>query len=208
MSCSALTTALKVSCQISLGRNQSQNEAVVATALSTSTISVSFDKFLLSPYSSTLATGGFGKLVVSGFINSEEDNEAAEKEIEQMAPGSSPRLTHHPKMGATSYIPPRVFEPPSGSKPGPAGPIAFNAPAVNSAKLQATCSNSSSKTADRSRGRMSPFAAGVAGEPGKFTCVATKGEGEDNKSLQAVSYLPVRKELPCDSESIFLTLRE
>jgi hypothetical protein len=69
---------------------------------------------LLSPYSSTLrfqaqnGSGGFGKLIVWGFINA-EDNDATEQKTEQMALGSFPGLAHHPKMGASSYIPPRVL---------------------------------------------------------------------------------------------------
>ncbi len=47
-----------------------------------------------------------------------------------MALGSSPGLAHHPKMGATGYILQRVFEPPSDSKLGPAGPIAVNDPSL------------------------------------------------------------------------------
>ncbi len=98
------------------------------------------------------------------------DNEATEQKTEQMALGSSPGLAHHPKMGATGYILPRVFEPPCDNKLGPAGPIAVNDPA---AKLRGTSGKGTSKTADRSSGRMSPSAAGVAGKPriqrpGKF----------------------------------------
>ncbi len=53
---------------------------------------------------------------------------------------------------------------------------------------------------------MSPSAAGVTGKPriqrpGKFTFEATKGKGKDNKSWLASSYLPVRQELPLDSDS-------
>ncbi len=92
---------------------------------------------LLSPYSSTLAmrtqsdSGGCGKLFVSGFINA-EDNKATEQKTGQTAPASSPGFVHHPKMGAKSYTLLSVFESPtdSNSGPGPAGPIAVNAPAA------------------------------------------------------------------------------
>ena len=98
---------------------------------------------LLSPYSSTLAmqaqnvSGGCEKLIVLGFINT-EDNEATEQKTELMALGSSPGLAHHPKtrMGVISYILPRVFEL-SDSKLGPAGPIAVNDPAAKLRELAA-----------------------------------------------------------------------
>jgi hypothetical protein len=70
---------------------------------------------LLSPYSSTLAmhsqsdSGRCGKLIVSGFINA-EDNKATEQKTEQTAPASSPGLVRHPKMGAKSYTLLSVFE--------------------------------------------------------------------------------------------------
>ncbi len=120
-----------------------------------------------------------------------------------MALGSSLGLAHHPKMGATGYIFPRVFEPLSDSKLGPARPIAVKDPA---AKLRGTSSKGTPKTADCRRGRMSPSAAGVAGKPriqrpGKFTSKATKGKGKDDKSWPATSYQPVRQELPFDSDS-------
>jgi hypothetical protein len=144
------------------------------------------------------------EIIVLGFINT-EGNEAAEQKTEQTAPGSSPGLIYHPKMGASSYIPPRVFEPQSDSELGPAGPIALNDPA---AKLRGTSSKGTSKTADHRSGRMSlsQAAARVAGKPriqrpGKFTCEATKGKGKDNTSWQASSYLPVSQELPFDSDS-------
>jgi hypothetical protein len=123
----------------------------------------------LSPYSSTLAmqvqndSGGCGKRRVSGFINAEDNKDTVHwQKTEQMALGSFPGLAHHPKMGASSYILPRVFEPPSYSKLGPAGPIAVNDP---DAKLRGTSSKGTSKTADHSSGHMSPSAAGVAGKP-------------------------------------------
>ncbi len=94
---------------------------------------------LLSPYSSTLAmhaqsdSGGCGKLIVSGFINA-EDNKATEQKSEQTAPASSPGLVHHPKMGAelrkTILFFLSVFESPTDSNSGPAGPIAVNVPAA------------------------------------------------------------------------------
>ena len=61
-------------------------------------------------------------------------------------------------------------------------------------------------TADYSRGRMSPSAAGVAGKPrtqrpGKSADEATKDKGKDNMSGPTPSYQPVRQELPCDSDS-------
>ena len=164
---------------------------------------------LLSPYSSTLAmhaqsdSGGCGKLIVSGFINA-EDNKATEQKTEQTAPASSPGLVHHPKMGAESYTLLSVFESPTDSNSGPAGPIAVNAPA---AKIRGFGTSSKDiSTADYSRGRMSPSAAGVAGKPrtqrpGKSADEATKDKGKDNKSGPAPSYQPVRQELPCDSDS-------
>ncbi len=53
-------------------------------------------------------SGGCGKLIVSGFINA-ENNKGTEQKTEQTAPASSPELVHHPKMGARSYT--------SGSSP-------------------------------------------------------------------------------------------
>ena len=220
---------------------------------------------LLSPYSSTLAmhaqsdSGGCGKLIVSGFINA-EDNKATEhsrpahqqlpligrqrrqtrsgasmargqrfsspavqsapwsyessgndvqvmlmqEKTEQTAPASSPGLVHHPKMGAESYTLLSVFESPTDSNSGPAGPIAVNAPA---AKIRGFGTSSKDiSTADYSRGRMSPSAAGVAGKPrtqrpGKSADEATKDKGKDNMSGPTPSYQPVRQELPCDSDS-------
>ncbi len=102
-----------------------------------------------------------GKLIESEFINA-EDNEATEHKTEQMALGSFPGLAHHPKMRASNYILPRVFEPPSDSKLGPTGTIAVNDPA---AKLRGTSSKGTSKTSDCHSGRMRPSAAGVAGKP-------------------------------------------
>jgi hypothetical protein len=61
---------------------------------------------LLSPYSSTLAmqaqndSCGCGRLIVSGFINA-EDNEATEQKTKMATGGSTgsfPGLAHHPKM--------------------------------------------------------------------------------------------------------------
>jgi hypothetical protein len=164
---------------------------------------------LLSPYSSTLAmhaqsdSGGCGKLIVSGFINA-EDNKATEQKTEQTAPASSPGLVHHPKMGAESYTLLSVFESPTDSNSGPAGPIAVNAPA---AKIRGFGTSSKDiSTADYSRGRMSPSAAGDAGKPrtqrpGKSADEATKDKGKDNMSGPTPSYQPVRQELPCDSDS-------
>jgi hypothetical protein len=164
---------------------------------------------LLSPYSSTLAmhaqsdSGGCGKLIVSGFINA-EDNKATEQKTEQTAPASSPGLVHHPKMGAESYTLLSVFESPTDSNSGPAGPIAVNAPA---AKIRGFGTSSKDiSTADYSSGRMSPSAAGVAGKPrtqrpGKSADEATKDKGKDNMSGPTPSYQPVRQELPCDSDS-------
>ncbi len=57
-------------------------------------------------------SGGRGKLIVSGFINA-EDNKATEQKSEQTAPASFPGLVHHPKMGAASYTPPSGFESPT-----------------------------------------------------------------------------------------------
>ena len=53
---------------------------------------------------------------------------------------------------------------------------------------------------------MSPFVAGVAGKPriqrpGKFADTATKDKAKDKEPRQAPSYLPVRQELPFDSDS-------
>ena len=164
---------------------------------------------LLSPYSSTLAmhaqsdSGGCGKLIVLGFINA-EDNKATEQKTEQTAPASSPGLVHHPKMGAESYTLLSVFESPTDSNSGPSGPIAVNAPA---AKIRGFGTSSKDiSTADYSRGRMSPSAAGVAGKPrtqrpGKSADEATKDKGKDNMSGPTPSYQPVRQELPCDSDS-------
>ncbi len=90
---------------------------------------------LLSPYSSTLAmhaqsdSCGCGKLIVSGFINA-EDNKATEQRTEQTALASSLALVHHPNMGAESYTLLSVSESPTDSNSGPAGPIAVNAPAA------------------------------------------------------------------------------
>ena len=104
--------------------------------------------------------GGCGKLIVSGFINA-EDNKATEQKTEQTAPASSPGLVHHPKMGAESYTLLSVFESPTDSNSGPAGPIAVNAPA---AKIRGFgTSSKDTSTVDYSSGRMSPSAAGVAG---------------------------------------------
>jgi hypothetical protein len=79
-------------------------------------------------------SSGCGKLIVSGFINA-EDNKATEQKTEQTAPASSPGLVHYPKMGVRSYTLevtlPRFFEPPTDSNSGPAGqpgPIAANDP--------------------------------------------------------------------------------
>jgi hypothetical protein len=106
-------------------------------------------------------------------------------------------------MGAISYIFPRVIDPPSDSKLGPAGPIAVNDPA---AKPRGTSSKGTSKTADCRSGRMSPSAAGVAGKPkiqrpGEFACEAAKDTGKDDTSWPASSYLTVRQQLPSDSDS-------
>jgi hypothetical protein len=65
---------------------------------------------LLSPFSSTLAmqaqndSCGCGKLIVSGFINAEE-NETTEQKTQQMALGSSPGSPIIPRweLVATSY---------------------------------------------------------------------------------------------------------
>jgi hypothetical protein len=161
------------------------------------------------PYSSTLViyaqsdSGGCGKLIVLGFKNA-EDNEATEQKTEQIAPASSPGLVHHPKMGARCYTPLGVFESPTDSKSDPAGPIAVNAPA---AKIRGFgTSSKDASTVDCSSGRMSPFAAGVAGKPrtqrpGKSTDEATTDKGKDNQSRPTPSYQPVRQELPCDSDS-------
>jgi len=141
--------------------------------------------------------------LVAGFINA-EDNKATEQKTEQTAPASSPGLVHHPKMGAESYTLLSVFESPTDSNSGPAGPIAVNAPA---AKIRGFGTSSKDiSTADYSRGRMSPSAAGVAGKPrtqrpGKSADEATKDKGKDNMSGPTPSYQPVRQELPCDSDS-------
>jgi hypothetical protein len=66
---------------------------------------------LLSPYPSTLAmhaqsdSGACGKLIVSEFINAEDNKatEVTEQKTEQTAPASSPGLVHHPKVGSRSY---------------------------------------------------------------------------------------------------------
>ena len=93
----------------------------------------------LSPNPSTVAMqaqngfSGYGKLIITGLINP-EDNEANAKKAEQLDPDSSSGLAHYPKMGAYSYTLISVFEPPSDSKPGqeggPAEPVAVNTPAV------------------------------------------------------------------------------
>jgi hypothetical protein len=123
---------------------------------------------LLSPYSITLAmqaqsdSCGCGKLIVSGFINA-EDNKATEQKTEQTAPAYSPGLVHHPKIRARRYTLPSVFEPPTDSISGPAGPIAVNAPAAMIRGFGT--SNKGTSTVDHSSGRMSQSAAGVAGKP-------------------------------------------
>jgi hypothetical protein len=165
---------------------------------------------LLSPCSSTpLAmqaqsdSRGCGRLILSGFINA-EDNKATEQKTEQTAPASSPGLFQHPKMGARSYTLPSGFELPTDSNSGPAGPIAVNAPA---AKIRGFgTSSKDTSTVDHSSGRMSPSAARVAGKPrtqrpGKSADEATKDKGKDNKSRPTPSYQPVRQELPCDPDS-------
>jgi hypothetical protein len=164
---------------------------------------------LLSPYSSTLAmhaqsdSCGCGKLIVSGFINA-EDNKATEQRPEQTALASSLGLVHHPNMGAESYTLLSVFESPTDSNSGPAGPIAVNAPA---AKIRGFgTSSKDTSTVDYSRGRMSPSAAEIAGKPrtqrpGKSADEATKDKGKDNKCKPTPSYQPVRQELPCYSDS-------
>jgi hypothetical protein len=149
-------------------------------------------------------SGGCGKLIVSGFINA-EDNKATEQKTEHTAPASSPGLVHHSKMGAKSYTLPIVFEPPTDSNSGPAaGPIAVNAPA---AKIQGfRTSSKDTSTVDHSSGRKSPSAAGVAGKrrtqrPGKSADEATKDKGKDNKSKPTPSNQPIRQDLPCSSDS-------
>ena len=52
--------------------------------------------------------GGYGKLIVTGLINS-KDNKATEKN-EQLVLDSCSGLAHYPKMGAYSYTLPSVFE--------------------------------------------------------------------------------------------------
>jgi hypothetical protein len=132
-----------------------------------------------------------------------EDNKATEQKTEQTAPASSPGLVHHPKMGARSYTLPSVFEQPTDSNSGPAGPIAVNTPA---AKIRGFgTSSKSTLTVDHS-GRMIPSAAGVAGKPrtqrpGKSADEATKDKGKDNKPRPTPLYQPVRQELPCFSDS-------
>jgi hypothetical protein len=98
-------------------------------------------------------SGGCGKLFVSGFINA-EDNKATEQKTEQTAPASSPGLVHHPKMGARSYTLLSVFESPTDSNSGPAGPIAVNAPAATIRGFGTSSKDTS--TVDHSSGRMSP----------------------------------------------------
>ncbi len=123
---------------------------------------------------------------------------------EQTALASSPGLVHHPKMGAENYTLLSVFGSPTDSNSGPAGPIAVNAPV---AKIRGFgTSSKDTSTVDYSCGRTSPSAAGVAGKPrtqrpGKSANETTKDKGRDNKSGPAPSYQPVRRELPCDSDS-------
>jgi hypothetical protein len=163
---------------------------------------------LLSPYSSTLAvhaqsdSGGCGKLIVSGFINA-EDNKVTEQKTEQTAPASSPGLVHHPKMGTRSYTPLGVLN---------RRPTATQAPLdlLQSTLLQPR-SGVSGLAAMTPRlltgsGRISTSAAGVAGKPrtqrpGKSADEATKDKGKDNKPRQTPLYQPVFQELPCDSDS-------
>ncbi len=128
----------------------------------------------------------------------------AEKKAEQLAPDSSPGLAHHPKMGAYSYTPLSVFEQPSDIKTGPegdpAGSIAVNTRAVEPR------GTSSKSTSDPCHGCTSPFIAGVAGKPriqrpSKFAVAATKDKAKDKEQRTAPSHLPVRQELPFDSDS-------
>jgi len=163
----------------------------------------------LSPNQSTVAAqaqngfGRYGKLIVTGLINP-EDYEVAEKKAEQLAPDSSPGLAHHPKMGAYSFTPLSVFEPPSDIKPGPegdpTGPIAVNTRAVEPR------GTSSKSTSDPCHGCTSPFVAGVAGKPRiqrprEFAVAATKDKAKDKEPRTAPLHLPVRQELPFDSDS-------
>jgi hypothetical protein len=118
---------------------------------------------LLSPYLSTLAihaqsdSGGCGKLIILGFINA-EDNKATEQKTEQTAPACSQGLVHHPKMEASSYTLTSVFDPPTDSNSGPAGPIAVNAPPAEirgfgtSSKDTSTVDHSSRRESVRRRG--------------------------------------------------------
>jgi hypothetical protein len=158
-------------------------------------------------YASANGFGRYGKLIITGLINP-EDYEAAEKKAEQLAPDSSPGFAHHPKMGAYSYTPLSGFEPPSDIKPGPepgpegdpAGPIAVNTCAVE------PLGTSSKSTSDPCSGCTSPFVAGVAGKPRiqrprEFAVAATKDKAKDKEPRTAPSYLPVRQELPFDSDS-------
>ena len=163
----------------------------------------------LSPNPSTVAAqaqngfGRYGKLIVTGLINP-EDYEVAEKKAEQLAPDPSPGLAHHPKMGAYSFTPLSVFEPPSDIKPGPegdpAGPIAVNTRAVEPR------GTSSKSTSDPCHGCTSPFVAGVAGKPRiqrprEFAVAATKDKAKDKEPRTAPLHLPVRQELTFDSDS-------
>jgi hypothetical protein len=143
---------------------------------------------------------GYGKLIITGLINP-EDNEATEKKAEQLDPDSSSGLAHYPKMGAYSYTLISVFEPPSDSKPGqeggPAEPVAVNTPAVE------PLGTSSKSTSYLCSGCTSPFVAGVARiqRPRGFADTATKDRDKDKEPRPAPSYLPVRQEQPFDSDS-------
>jgi hypothetical protein len=163
----------------------------------------------LSPNPSTVAMQAqkdfvrYKKLITKGLINP-EDNEATEKKAEQLALDSSAGLAHHPKMGAYSYTLPCVFESPSDSQPGqegaPAEPIAVNTPAVEPR------GTSSKSTSDPCHGCTSPFVAGVAGKPRiqrprEFAVAATKDKAKDKEPRTAPLHLPVRQELPFDSDS-------
>ena len=97
-------------------------------------------------------------------------------------------------MGARSYNLPSVFEPPTDSNSGPVGPIAVNAPAAKIRGLGTSSKDIS--TADYSRGRMSPSAAGVAGKPRTQRPGKSADEATNLNQGQAV-----RQELPCDSDS-------
>ena len=163
----------------------------------------------LSPNPSTVAMqaqdgfGRYGNLIVTGLITP-EDNEASEKKAEQLALDSSSGLAHLSRMGAYNYTLPSVFEPPSDSKSGqegdPAVPIPVNTPSVEPR------GTSRKSTSDLCRGCTSPFVAGVAGKPRiqrlrEFADTATKGKAKDKEPRPAPSYLPVRQELPSDSDS-------